>query len=51
MLGMVLAGIMGSWVGTKLRSLSPQTAFQRWFKVLVSVLAVRMIVMSVISLN
>lgn len=51
MLGMVLAGIMGSWVGTKLRSRIPQAAFQRWFKALVSVLAVRMIVMSVIQPN
>lgn len=51
MLGMVLAGILGSWVGTKLRSRIPQATFQRWFKVLVSVLAVRMIGLSVISLN
>ena len=47
LLGMVLAGILGSWAGTKLRSRIPQATFQRWFRVLVSLLAVRMILLSV----
>jgi uncharacterized membrane protein YfcA len=51
MLGMVAAGIFGSWVGTKLRSHIPQATFQRWFKVLVSLLAVRMIVLSLNHLD
>lgn len=41
---MVLAGIAGSWVGTRLRGLVPQRDFHKWFRLLVSVLAVRMIV-------
>ena len=45
--GMVVAGVLGSWVGTKLRSRIPQANFQRWFRVLVSLLALRMILMSV----
>lgn len=40
---MVLAGIAGSWVGTALRHRVPQLDFQHWFKVLVTVLAARMI--------
>ncbi len=40
---MILAVIAGSWVGTRLRSGVPQVEFQRWFKWLVTVLAVRMI--------
>ena len=50
-LGMVIAGVLGSWVGTKLRSRIPQTLFQRLFKVLVTVLALRMIVLSPIQLS
>jgi len=42
-LGMVVAGIAGSWVGTRLRSRVPQVNFQRWFKWLITVLALRMI--------
>lgn len=45
MSGMIIAGILGSWVGTRLRSHIPQLLFQRIFKVLVSLLAVRMIVL------
>ena len=45
LLGMIVAVILGSWVGTKLRAYIPQATFQRWFKVLVSLLAVRMIVL------
>jgi uncharacterized membrane protein YfcA len=51
MLGMVAAGILGSWLGTRLRSYIPQAIFQRCFKVLVTVLAVRMIVLSLSSLK
>jgi uncharacterized membrane protein YfcA len=40
---MVIAGIVGSWVGTRLRPRVPQLNFQRWFRVLVSLLAARMI--------
>ena len=45
-LGMILAGIAGSWVGTRLRPRVPQLDFQRWFRVLVSLLAARMIALS-----
>lgn len=41
--GMVVAGIIGSWVGTRLRHLVPQRDFHQWFRILVSLLAVRMI--------
>lgn len=44
-LGMILAVTAGSWVGTKLRLRIPQINFQRWFKWLVSLLALRMIAM------
>lgn len=40
---MVVAGIAGSWVGTQLRQYLPQRDFQRWFKLLVTLLAGRMI--------
>ena len=50
-LGMVIAGILGSWAGTKLRSRIPQVLFQRIFKVLVTVLALRMIVFSLIQFS
>ena len=43
-LGMILAGIAGSWVGTRLRPRIPQLDFQRWFKWLVTLLALRMLV-------
>jgi uncharacterized membrane protein YfcA len=45
--GMVVAGIVGSWVGTRLRGLVPQRNFHKWFRLLVTVLAVRMILLSV----
>ncbi|NND68533.1 MAG: sulfite exporter TauE/SafE family protein [Halioglobus sp.] len=41
--GMVAAVIAGSWVGTRLRTRVPQVNFARLFKVLVSLLALRMI--------
>ena len=43
---MVLAGICGSWLGTRLRGVVPQRDFHKWFRVLVSALAVRMILMA-----
>ena len=39
---MVLSGISGSWVGTRLRGFVPQLEFHRWFRWLVTLLAVRM---------
>lgn len=45
MAAMAVAVIAGSWVGTRLRHLIPQGDFQRLFKVLVTVLALRMIVL------
>ena len=43
---MVAAGIAGSWVGTRLRRKVPQRNFHQWFRLLVTALAVRMIVMA-----
>lgn len=43
LLGMVGAGILGSWAGTRLRRFVPQRDFQGWFRCLVSLLALRMI--------
>jgi len=40
---MIFAGIFGSWVGTRLRKYVPQMDFQRWFRWLVTLLALRMI--------
>ncbi|MEJ2532765.1 MAG: sulfite exporter TauE/SafE family protein [Halioglobus sp.] len=40
---LVAAVIAGSWVGTRLRRLVPQVDFERWFRVLVTLLALRMI--------
>ena len=42
---MVVAGIAGSWLGTQLRVLVPQVQFHRWFRWLVTLLAVRMILL------
>lgn len=44
---MILAGILGSWAGTRLRHFLPQHNFQRLFRWMVSLLALRMIVYSV----
>lgn len=43
LLGMVIAVTLGSWLGTRLRSMVPEINFRFWFRVLVSVLALRMI--------
>ena len=47
--GMVLAVTLGSWVGTKLRTKIPQGNFLFWFKLLISALALRMIILSFLS--
>ncbi len=46
MLWMSLAAIVGSWVGTGLRQFLPEVSFQRFFKVLLSILALRLISMA-----
>jgi len=46
LIAMVLAGICGSWLGTRLRGVVPQRDFHQWFRLLVSVLAVRMILLA-----
>jgi len=48
-LAMSLAVVLGSWAGTKLRSYIPKGDFQFWFKLLLTVLALRMIVLSLLS--
>ncbi len=48
--GMVLAGILGSWVGTQLRGFVPQLDFQRLFRWLVTLLAARMIALPILNL-
>jgi uncharacterized membrane protein YfcA len=45
---MAIAVTLGSWVGTKIRGIIPQRNFQLWFKLLVTVLAIRMILITVI---
>ncbi len=44
-LGMILAGVLGSWVGTRLRPYVPQLNFQRIFRWMLTLLALRMIAM------
>jgi uncharacterized membrane protein YfcA len=46
-LAMSVAVIMGSWAGTKIRAYMPEKNFQLWFKVLLTLLALRMIIQSV----
>ncbi len=48
-LAMVVAVTAGSWVGTRLRSHIPQLDFQYWFKLLVTLLAARMIALPFIN--
>jgi uncharacterized membrane protein YfcA len=50
-LGMIAAVTLGSWVGTALRQRLPQIDFERWFRVLVTLLALRMIAMTVWDLG
>jgi uncharacterized membrane protein YfcA len=42
---MILAGVLGSWVGTRLRPYVPQLNFQRIFRWMLTLLALRMIAM------
>ncbi|MBN7798055.1 TSUP family transporter [Parahaliea mediterranea] len=49
LLGMVAASIAGSWVGTRLRGLLPQANFLFWFRLLVTLLALRMIAMPLLD--
>ena len=46
--GMVVAVVLGSWVGTKLRGYVPEAALRRILKGLITVLAVRMILGSLL---
>lgn len=50
-IAMAIAVILGSWVGTRLRWLLPEANFQRWFRWLLSVLALRMVVLPFIYPN
>lgn len=45
LLGMVAAVVAGSWAGTGLRRFLPQRDFRRFFRILVSLLALRMVVL------
>jgi len=47
--GMVVASVVGSWVGTWLRRFIPEIDFQRWFRLLVTLLALRMIALPFLS--
>jgi len=49
LLGMIAASVLGSWAGTGLRSHISQQLFQRLFKLLLSALAVRMILLPVLT--
>lgn len=46
---MMVAGVCGSWVGTKLRGRLPQMDFQRIFRWVVTLLALRLIAMPTLS--
>ncbi len=48
--GMVAASIAGSWLGTRLRHRVPQLDFQRLFRWMVTLLALRMIAIPVLAL-
>ncbi len=48
--GMVVAGILGSWIGTWLRRFVPQANFHKWFRWLVTILAARMIALPLLPL-
>ncbi len=48
-LAMAVAVILGSWVGTRLRSMIPQKIFHLCFKLVVTLLALRMIILTLIN--
>jgi uncharacterized membrane protein YfcA len=47
--GLVFGSVAGSWVGTQLRARLPQMNFQRWFRILVTVLALRLVVITLLE--
>lgn len=47
---MIVAGVFGSWVGTRLRGFVPQLNFQRLFRWMVTLLALRLMVLSVLTI-
>lgn len=49
--GMIMASIAGSWAGTWLRQYMPQVNFSKWFKLLVTLLALRMILLDLMGGN
>ncbi len=46
---MIVAGVFGSWVGTQLRGLVPQYNYQRLFRWMITLLALRMMVLPILS--
>lgn len=50
LLAMILAVVAGSWLGTRLRAHVPAADFRRWFKLLVTLLALRMIALPLLAL-
>ncbi|WP_167854966.1 sulfite exporter TauE/SafE family protein [Mangrovimicrobium sediminis] len=49
LLALITAVSVGSWVGTRLRHSVPQMDFRRWFRLLVSLLALRMIALPLLG--
>ena len=47
--GMIAASIVGSWAGTRLRRFVPQVNFQRLFRWMVTLLALRMIALPLLA--
>ena len=50
LLALLVAVTAGSWVGTRLRAHIPAVNFRRWFRLLVTALALRMIAMPLLDL-
>ncbi len=48
LLGMIAGVVLGSWLGTWLRQFVPEVNFHLWFRILVSLLALRMIALVVL---
>ncbi len=48
-LALSVAVIAGSWLGTRLRRFVPQGDFERWFRWLVTLLALRMVLLSLMT--
>lgn len=48
---MIVAGVCGSWVGTHLRSRVPQLDFHRLFRWMVTLLALRMMMLPVLAIS